>query len=163
NNFRITKKYRFQAKADTVYWVQTKDHFRVGVRVEGPGGPVDEPNDRGGGDRRPEGAFLVAKDGAYTAVLECDRNDAKPCKLIIRGTDGAAPLPSRVKLKSGEPDLPRLAQVKALNVYDKQFSGAAFAPDSKHFWMAHGDGTLTYWEQPGAKQKGSFKTSDRLF
>jgi hypothetical protein len=162
-NQQISKRYQFDTKADTVYWVQVKDNPQVRLKVSGPEGPVTPQPDRFGQQPQGELAFVVKQGGNYTALLECARFDAKPCKFTIREMDGTEPLPNRLKIKSADVDLPRLEPVQTLDVYDKQFSGAAFAPDGKHFYMAHGDNTLSYWEQPGSVKKGSYKMPDRLF
>jgi len=164
NNFRLIKRYQFEVKPSLAYWIHTQDNFRVSVSVEGPAGPVPLAGPPGGSDRRLELAFVADKPGTYTAVLECDRFESKPCKLRIREMDGTEPLPQHLKLPPASVVLPLIEKVVELNVYDKQFSGAAFAPDSKSFWIAHGDGTLSYWEYPSRAQKGSFKVKDiRLY
>ncbi len=163
-NARV-QRFEFDAKADTVYWIATKDNFRINVRVEGPGLPLPKKELFGGfGQEKPELAFLAAKPGPHSVFLEADAFELKPCRLTIREMDGTTPLPNRLKIKTGEVDLPRLAHVKALDGFDRELSGAAFAPDNKSFFLAHSDLALSYWEHPDNVQKGVFKTNkDRLF
>jgi hypothetical protein len=158
NTSRITRRYQFESRADTVYWARTSDNPRANVRVEGPGEPA-----AGRREPRPEVAFMAQKDGTHTVCVECEPFAAGPCKLKIRAMDGTEPLPPHLRLKPADVVLPRIAEARRLNVYDKQFTGAAFAPDGKSFWIAHGDGTLSFWEQPELKQKGGYKTPDGLY
>lgn len=163
-NLPLYRRYQFDAKADTVYWIETKENVRVRMQVENLKGllkPQEQPS-----NRRSElsTVILAQKAGPCVIKIECDRLlNTNPCKLTIREMDGTQPLPSSLRLPHGNVDLPQLTAVQTLNVYEKQLSGAAFAPDGKHFWMAHGDNTLSYREQPGSVKVGSYKMPHWLF
>ncbi len=159
---RLSKEYRFEAKANTAYWIAAADSTRVGLRVMGPGGAVGRKDSRFGGGKQI--AFLAAKAGTHSVFVECFRHDAEPFKLTIKEMDGSEPLPNHLKIAPDANDLPTLAKAITLNVYDKQFSSAAFSPDNKFFWIAHADSTLSRWENPGFERKGGYKTTgQRLY
>lgn len=162
-NILVTRRYQLDAKAGAVYRVQVGGDFGVTVRVEGPAGPLQQPRDRFGNEMRLDFAFHAAQAGAWTVSVERPAFENQPRKLTIREMDGTEPLPEPLKLPPPLADLPRVEKVQELNVYDKQFSGAAFAPDNKSFWMAHGDGTLSLWSHPELKKQGSYKATSRLY
>src|SRR5262249_19561520 len=147
--------------AGAIYWVRVTDDPRANVRIQGPDGPVAEPEDRF--RERVEVAFRAPKAGTYTALLQPVWNERPNCQVVVREMDGKEALPAHLRLPAGPITLPGLTQSHALNVYDKQTSSAAFAPDNKSFYMAHGDGTLSYWGHPDPIQKGSFKVGMRLY
>jgi sugar lactone lactonase YvrE len=157
---RISKEFQFTTKADTAYLIAVPNTTRAELRVTGPDGPV------GPGDKRDHKqiAFLAAKAGTHSVIVDCFRFDAQPFKLTIKELDGSEPLPNNLKFPTDNQDLPTLAKAITLNVYDKQFTSAAFSPDNKFFWIAHGDSTLSRWENPGFERKGGYKTPGmRLF
>lgn len=163
DNQRLSKEYRFEAKADTVYWVSAPAATRAELRVAGPDGDLGRAEDR---FRDKEMAFLAPKAGPCTVFVSCFRFDAQPFQLAIKEMDGREPLPNHLKIAraGGAEALPTLAKAITLNVYDKQFTSAAFAPNGKLFWIAHGDSTLSRWENPGFERKGGYKTTgQRLF
>lgn len=164
NDRRVTKEYRFEAKADTVYWVSAPEGTQAELRVSGPGGAALGDGKDGFGAR--EKAFLAEKAGTCSVHIDTFPFNAAPFKLVIREMDGREPLPNHLKIvkAGGAEALPTLAKAITLNVYDKQFTSAAFAPDSKLFWIAHADSTLSRWENPGFERKGGYKTpGQRLF
>ncbi len=164
NDRRVTKEYRFEAKADTVYWVSAPAGTQADLRVAGPdGAALGRVEDR---FRNKETAFLAAKAGTCSVFVDAFAFNVQPFKLAIQEMDGREPLPNHLKIvkAGGAEALPTLAKAITLNVYDKQFSSAAFSPDSKFFWIAHADSTLSRWENPGFERKGGYKTPDqRLF
>jgi hypothetical protein len=152
---RLSKEYRFNAKADTAYWIIAPETTRAELRAVGPDGPVGRRDDQFGGGKQI--VFLAAKAATHSVFVECFRFDAQPFKLTIKEMNGSEPLPNHLKLVSDNKDLPTLAKAIKLNVYDKQFTSAAFSPDNKIFWIAHNDATLSRWENPGFERKGAYK------
>ncbi len=157
-DFRCVKRFEFEAKAKTVYWLQAKDNFRIEMRVEGP----DAFSQEGQNNNRWQLAFMAPKAGVFTAVVRCAPFDQQWCNLEIREMNGDIALPENLKIRPGVADLPKIETAISLNVYDKQFSSAAFSPDSKFFWIAHGDKTLSLWEHPGFEKKGEYRVTSRF-
>lgn len=156
----LTKRYRFRAKANTVYWAKV-DHFQMNLRLEEPG---EGPKAGKVGMERQNLVFVAEKDGDHTIGLDTFRfNTPPPTKLTVREMDGSEALPTGLKLKSGPVALPVIRKAVELNVYDKQLAGAAFTPDGKHVLLSHADGTVSRWETDGPKQTGSFKAGMRLY
>ena len=150
---RLAKEYQFTTKADTAYSIVAPPTTRADVRVTGPDGAIGRRDDRFGGGSK-QIAFLAAKAGIHSVFVECFHFDAQPFTLTIKELDGSEPLPNNLKLVSENKDVPTLAKAIKLNVYDKQFTSAAFSPDNKFFWIAHADSTLSRWENPGFERKG---------
>ena len=154
---QVERRYKFFSPADKVYWVKTGEFAQANVRVEGPAGEIDPPKDRWGNRERTEMAFEAKQAGEYTVTLTRSAHDAKPLKLTVREMDGSAAAAATPPEARGA--LPRIAEVKVLNVYDKQFASAAFSTDGKSFYMSHADGTLSYWAD--GKEAGAFKTGEK--
>lgn len=150
---RPVKRIEFPAKANTVYWVSSKNNFRTVLRVEGPNGFSADPSN----NDRMQLAFMTPQEGIFTAIVQCEPFDQLWCNLEIREMDGQVALPEQLKIKAVLPELPKIASAIALNVYEKQFTSAAFSPDGKTFWIAHGDKTLSFWENPGFEKKGEYR------
>jgi hypothetical protein len=162
NNAPVTRRYQFDAKADLVYWVRVGGDFQGSVRVDGPGGIVLESREPFGALRH-EGAFQATQAGAHTVTVSGEALPGQPCKLRIREMDGTEPLPDRLKLPAVGVDLPWIEPTQAAAGRPKPFSGAAFAPDGKSCWMAHGDGTLSVWDLPELRHRGNYQIAERLF
>lgn len=151
NPQRQTKEYQFTTKADTAYSIAAPPDARADLRVTGPDGDVGKRNDRFG-DRSKQVVFLAAKDAKHSVFIESFQFNAQPFKLTIKELDGTEVLPAHLKIQSSSVDLPKL--VSAIQI--KRFTGAAFSPDNKFFWMAHSDSTLSLWENPGFERKGEY-------
>jgi hypothetical protein len=163
NNVQNNKRYQFDARADAVYRVQVGGSPDATAKVEGPAGPLPTQRDRFNNELRQDFAFQAAAAGTYIVTLELPRfNNNQATKLTIREMDGSEPLPDRLKLTPATVELPQIAKVQELNVYEKKFSGAAFAPDNKSFWIAHDDGVLSFWEHPSPLLRGSYTTQEGL-
>src|SRR5262249_34568559 len=159
---RMVRAYRFVSPAGRVYWARVQDHPDINVRVDGPDGPVSPQQGRVLGRGNPQAVFEAKKPAAYTVSVESAFFDAKACRLTIREMDGSEPLPLELRLPRGAVALPRLAEVQNLNVYNKQVATAAFSPDDKFFYMAHGDKSLSYWTDPQQGPRGSYQMKDQL-
>jgi hypothetical protein len=154
---RTRRCFRFRAPANVACVVESPQRD-ISVRVEpADGGAAVAPNDQAGA--RNQLAFLPAKDAEFIAVAAGE--GLKPFTMTIRLWDESEPLPASLRFPAPPLALPRVALIEEIK--DKPLVGAAFAPDNKSFWTSHQDMTLTLWQYPGLKKKGTYKLKERLY
>jgi hypothetical protein len=155
---RTRRCFRFRAQANVACVVVESPQREISVRVEpADGGVAIEPKDKAG--PRNQLAFLPEKDAEFIAVATGE--GLKPFTMTIRLWDESEPLPASLRFPAPPLARPKVALIEEIK--DKLLVGAAFALDNKLFWTSHHDMTLTLWQYPTLKKKGTYKLKERLY
>ena len=158
---RPSRQFRLLAKADVAYVVELVDAPGAGIRAEpADGGPAIVPKAK----PAPPNQLVLwpPKDEFFSIVATPEaKATSREFTLRVRAWDESEPLPAPLLFPA--PDAP-LPDVKvALSVPKTMLVGGAFAPNSKSFWLAGHDMTLSLWQHPALTRKGAFKLTRRLY